>query len=405
MIWMTLVSFRRNLRKYSLAILSLALAVLVSCLGLSGLDLLQRATLRPLTFVAGGQVMLIDQRTNLRPAGSRFYPDPLEIKPFPAAWAQDVLSGLPKADEALLTLVAPFMRYSSNKTSSYYLAGRNQLPTSLSGLRLIKGQHLQVDDVESMIVPGFETANSGGTFLYGFYGMEPEKAYPLSIPRVRQTGELLDWDVAAGTQWQYTVDGIYDQGDALYPLLWTDLPSLQEQVGGDEPVSWVGVACAPGQEAAVKASIEAEIQKRELPLSVFSLRDLGAMLIGDFDRFEQMASYYAPVMLFVAVQIVLVNSVALILTRRKELALLRTIGLNRIQIQLMLVAECFCTALAGGLLGTLLASMLSLGISQNPTVSLIPLWLTLLTTTIVGSVATLIMARGKLSQALRNPLG
>ena len=164
-------------------------------------------------------------------------------------------------------------------------------------------------------------------------------------------------------------------------------------------------AYAPGQEAAVKDSIEAEIQKRELPLSVFSLRDLGAMLIGDFERFEQMASYYAPVMLFVAVQIVLVNSVALILTRRKELALLRTIGLNRIQIQLMLVAECFCTALAGGMLGTLIASMLSLGMSQNPSVSLVPLWLTLLTTTIIGSVATLIMARGKLSHALRNPLG
>jgi len=402
---MTLVSFHRNLRKYSLGILSLALAVLVSCLGLSGLDLLQRATLRPLTFVAGGQVMLIDQRTNLRPVGSRFYPDPLEIKPFPASWARDALSGLPGADEALLTLVAPFMRYSGNKTSSYYLAGRNQLPTSLSSLRLIKGQRLQIDNVESMIVPGFETANSGGTFMYGFYGMEPEKSYPLVLPRVRETGDLLDWDVAAGTQWQYTVDGIYDQGDALYPLLWTDLPSLQDKVGGDDPVSWVGVACAPGQEAAVKDSIEAEIQKRELPLSVFSLRDLGAMLIGDFERFEQMASYYAPVMLFVAVQIVLVNSVALILTRRKELALLRTIGLNRVQIQLMLVAECFCTALAGGVLGTLIASMLSLGMSQNPSVSLVPLWLTLLTTTIIGSVATLIMARGKLSHALRNPLG
>lgn len=59
MIWITWTTFRRSLRTYALAIVSLALAVLVSCLGLSGLQLLQQATLQPLTFIGGGQIIIL----------------------------------------------------------------------------------------------------------------------------------------------------------------------------------------------------------------------------------------------------------------------------------------------------------------------------------------------------------
>lgn len=401
---MTVVSFRRNLRKYSLAVLSLALAVTVSCLGLSGVELLQRSTLKPLTFIAGGQVMLIDSRTNLRPAGSRLYADPLEIKPYPEQWAETVLGEAGVRTEAVSSLVAPFMRYAGRETTAFYVAARDHLPESLSGLRMIRRDLPSADmPPDQMVIPGYEWTSS---LVTAWYRMELDQVYPLTIPKVMPVGQQgYDWDVAAGEPYQYTVSGIYDQESVLYPLFWTTIGSLRSQVGEGDYVSWVGIDCRPEQMDSLKAALEVAVAKHGLPLRVFSLLDLGQMLIGDFERFEQMADYYSPVMLFVAVQIVLVNAVALAMTRRKELTLLRTIGLSQWQIQLMFVGECIATSIAGGLLGTGMASVVALVISQSPLVSLTPFAITLVTTSLVSVVMTAILTGGSLSKTLRNPLG
>lgn len=406
MIWMTIVSFRRNLRKYSLAILSLALAVTVSCLGLSGLELLQRSTTQPITFLAGGQIMIIDERTNMRPAGSRLYADPLEIKPFPMQQAEEVLQGIQNNMQTIQTLVAPFMRYKDAEISTFYLAARNELPASLSSLSILEGQSLLANDsAQKMIIPGAEYISASRTYISAWYRMETDTVYPLNIPQTTRISESHDWDIATARQYDYTVSGIYDQRNSLYPLFWTNFELLQSQVGGPRLVSWVGVPCADDQIAALKSQIEAEITDRNLPLRVLSLRDLGEMLIGDYEKFAKMADYYTPVMLFVAIQIVLVNAIAIVMTRRKELALLRTIGFSLLQIQTMFVLECFFTALSGALLGTGLATLIALGLSKSPIVSYAPFMLTLFTTTLVSFVVTLIIGKGSLSQTLRNPAG
>ena len=405
MVWMTLVSFRRNLRKYSLAILSLALAVTVSCLGLSGLELLQRSTTQPLAFLAGGQIMIIDERTNLRPAGSRLYADPLEIKPFSLQLVEGILGDTPSRAQAIHTLVAPFMRYGEADASAFYLAGRNQLPRSISALSFLEGRSLSEGQEMRMIIPGAEYVSPSRTFITGWFRMETDNTYPLTIPHTMQINDAYDWDIAAAAEHNYTVNGIYDQGDSLYPLFWTDIELLQSQVGGPSLVSWVGVPCADAHIASLKSELETKIADGNLPLRALSLRDLGEMLIGDFEKFEKMADYYTPVMLFVAVQIVLVNAVAIVMTRRKELALLRTIGFSLVQIQAMFVLECFFTALCGALLGTGLASFVALGLAKSPVVSYVPLVLTIGTTTLISLVATLIIGRGSLSQTLRNPAG
>lgn len=405
MVWMTLVSLRRNLRKYSLAILSLALAVTVSCLGLSGLELLQRSTIQPLAFLAGGQIMIIDERTNLRPAGSRLYADPLEIKPFPLRLAEEVLKDAPNHGEVIHTLVAPFMRYGEADATAFYLAGRNRLPSSISAVSFLEGQSLREGQKLTMIIPGAEYVSTSRTFITGWYRMETEKTYPLIIPYTMQIKDAYDWDISSVAEYNYTVNGIYDQGNSLYPLFWTNIEPLQMQVGGGSLVSWVGVPCTQAQIASLKSELETKISERNLPLRALSLRDLGEMLIGDFEKFERMADYYTPVMLFVAVQIVLVNAVAIVMTRRKELALLRTIGFSLVQIQAMFVLECFFTALFGALLGTGLASIVALGLAKSPVVSSLPLVLTIGTTTLISLVATLIIGRGSLSQTLRNPAG
>jgi len=404
MIWMTFVSFRRNIQKYALSIISLALAVAVSCLGLSGLDLLWRATLQPLTFICGGQVMIIDARTNLRPAGSRVYADPLEIKPYPSLWAEELLSQVLNKSDAVRTLVVPFLRYSGDETTAFYLAARDDLPRSLSELPLLEGVRLQPGGGDSQLfVPGALYTGPSSSYVLGWYRMVPGETHTLTVPQVMDLGRSYEWDLASSVSLRYTVSGIYQENATLYPLFWTTLPALQQRVGGEQPISWVGVSSASDQMDSLKAILEAEIERRNLPLQVLTIVDLGRMLIGDFEKFEQMADYYAPVMLLVAVQIVLVNAVALALTRRKELALLRTIGFSLRQIQLMFVTECIFSALVGGLLGTALASGLALGMAKNASVSYTPFILTLITTTVVSSITTLVLTRGSLSQVLRNP--
>lgn len=404
MLWMSGVSFRGNLRKYSLAMLSLALAVTVSCLGLSGLDLLQRSTLEPLTFIAGGQIMIVDARTNLRPAGARLYADPLEIKPFSADQVVDAVTAAVGQTQAVQTLVAPFMRYGSPDASAFYLAARDGLPQSLSSLQLLEGEHLQPDGASGqMLIGGREYVSTSRVYISAWDRLKWGDTSKLTIPVVRELASGYDWNVAAAVQHPYSVAGIYDDRETLYPLLWTNLPLLQRQVGGERPVSWIGIPCSPDQMEDMKSQLEREIGQRGLALRVLTLRDLGEMLIGDFQKFEQMADYYAPVMLLVAVQIVLVNAVALAMSRRKELALLRTIGFSLRQIQLMFVSECFLTAAAGGLIGTGLAGGLALTMTKNPAVSVTPFVISVITTTIVSSVTTLILTGGSLSQTLRNP--
>lgn len=400
MLWMTFVSFRRNLQKYSLAIISLSLAVAVSCVGLSGLDMLYRTTLAPLTFVCGGQIMIIDARTNLRPAGARVYADPLEIKPYPFMWAQELVTQVLGKDDTVQTLVAPFMRYSGTETTTFYLAARDNLPKSLSGLPLLLGERLESEGADfALLVPGKVYTGVSSSYVMGYYRMLPGQTQVLTVPRIMDVGETYDWDLASSEGHEYLVKGVYDEPSTLYPLFWTTLASLQQRVKGEQPVSWVGIPCASDQMDSLKAKLEAEITERGLPLRVLTVIDLGRMLIGDFEKFEKMADYYSPVMLFVAIQIVLVNAVAIALTRRKEMALLRTIGFSLRQIQIMFVSECFFSALVGGLLGTAMA----VGMTQGGSVSYTPFILTLTTTTIVSSVTMIVLTSGSLSQTLRNP--
>src|SRR5450830_58378 len=108
MLWMTIVSFRRNFRKYSLAMLGLTLAVLVSCLGISGLSILQQSALQPLKFIGGENVIIADDRTTLKTSSKMVYADPLMIKPFSADLVTTLLHEASPNAKTKYTLIAPY---------------------------------------------------------------------------------------------------------------------------------------------------------------------------------------------------------------------------------------------------------------------------------------------------------
>ncbi|MCE5196244.1 MAG: hypothetical protein LLG09_03845 [Negativicutes bacterium] len=114
MLWMTIVSLRRNRNKYMLAILGLALAVLVSCLGLSGMSILQRATLQPLSLMAGGQVMIMDKRTQFKTYSQMLIAEALDIKPFRVNLGEKSLNEATVDGEFIYTLIAPYRHLYNN---------------------------------------------------------------------------------------------------------------------------------------------------------------------------------------------------------------------------------------------------------------------------------------------------
>lgn len=401
MVWLTTVSFRRNLSKYLLAIVGLSLAITVSCLGLSGLDVLWQFTLRPLSFIGGGQVLIMDNRMSMRPLGSRLHAEAEEIKPFPSHWADEVISEIPGSDKAVRTLVVPFLWYTQEELDIAYLAGRDGLPDSLSDLRLLQGDAIRPDTVETqLLMPG--TRWSQG-LVQSWFGQSVGARPSLALPEATNIGGAYEWDLASTSDHSFALLGIYDGSASLYPVVWTTLSGLQSRVGAEELVSWVGIPCESDEMDALKARLEERIRERGLPMKVLTIMDLGRMLIGDFERFERMSKYYAPVMLFVAIQIVLVNAIALAMARRKDLALLRTIGVSLRQVQVMFVLECILSALSGGLVGTGLSALLSFALAKSAALNLVPFALTLATTTVVSAVATAVLTRGSLSQVLRNP--
>lgn len=405
MFWMTVVSFRRNFNKYSLAIISLALAVLVSCLGLSGLSVLQRATLQPLIFIGGGQIIIADARTELQTSAQMVYADPLKIKPFPAAQAEQVAAAVLPRATAQSTLIAPYLYGRGDKLSWIYVGGRDNPSRSLSQLQIVDGSMIQEGGrLPSVLMAGDpRQINKLGDQL-AWDGATVGQTRSMMIPPILTVGQKYDWSVPQAVQHNYRVAGIYNAPATLYWVEWTDLTDLQEKVGGDRPISWLGIDAPLTQLNELKQQLEDEIAQRELPLQVMTIYDMGSLLIGDFERFEKMADYYAPVMLFVAIMIVLVNAIALTLSRRKELALLRTIGFSLGQIQVMFIVECIITALCAGLIGTGLAALTTWSLSRDGGVSWLPFLIAVVATTLVGSVTTLILTSGSLSKTLRNPL-
>lgn len=405
MFWMTVVSFRRNLNKYSLAIISLALAVLVSCLGLSGLSVLQRATLQPLIFIGGGQIIIADARTELQTSAQMVYADPLKIKPFPAAQAEQVAAAVVPQAVIQPTLIAPYLFGRGDTLSWTYVGGRENPRSALSQLQIVDGSMIQEGGrLPSVLMAGDPRhINKLGERL-AWDGSTVGRTRNMSIPSVMTVNQQYDWSVPQATSRDYQVVGIYDAPQTLYWVEWTDITNLQQQIGGDRPISWLGIECPIQQMEEIKQLLEIEIAKQGLPLQVMTINDLGSLLIGDFERFEKMADYYAPVMLFVAIMIVLINAIALTMSRRRELALLRTIGFSLGQIQAMFIVECIITALCAGLLGTGMAALTTWTLSRDPGVSWLPFLIAVAATALVGSVTTLILTSGSLSKTLRNPL-
>lgn len=400
MLWMSIVSFRRNFRKYSLAMLGLTLAVLVSCLGISGLSILQQTALQPLKFIGGENVIIADARTVLATSANMVYANPLEIKPFSADLVTELLHEVTPHSDTIHTLIAPF-RYKNDIWA--YAGGRSNPENMLGGYIFPIGDNPIIESgLPGIWMAGSERNKEAGQQA-SWSGQLVGSIVQLEIPEIVEYENQYEWSIPDSISRLYQIQGIYDAAKTLYYIDWVELDALQDQVGGKKSVSWIGIESSIEQMEELKQKLIEKITELGLPLQVWTVYDLGRLLIGDFERFEKMAGYYVPVMLFVAILIVLVNAIALTLARRKELALLRIVGFSLFQIQAMFIIECVIIALLGGLLGTGVSAFISLKLSKDILVSWFPFSIAVGSTAIVSTVTTIMLTKGRLSNTLRNP--
>ncbi len=402
MLWMTFVSFRRNFRNYSLAIIGLALAVLVSCIGLSGLGMLQDYALVPLRFLFGENVIIVDERTEIKTSSTMIYADPLDIKPFSATPVNAFLEEVAPGVKQEKVLIAPYRM----RDGWSYVAGR------IDPVENIKRYLYTADVTEGVFINNYgkiylatdqRFKNNNGEIRSPLLHLGAGDYMDLTVPTISNEKAGYDWYIPNLVKKQVQVQSLYDSSSVMYMVDWVELDTLQQLVGGDEPVSFISIECSLDEMDELKNTLMTRINEDNLPLQVWTIYDVGALLYGDFERFEVMADYYVPVMMFVSILIVLVNSIALTLSRRKELALLRIVGFSQIQIQMMFIAECIIIALLGGLLGTRIAGFISMQFTNSFSVSWLPFIIALISTAVVSTITTVLLTKGSLASTMRNP--
>jgi len=402
MFWITCVSFWRNKSKYALAMIGLTLAVLLSCLGLSALDMLKSATLKPLTFLVGGKILIADQRTEITTSVNMLYAEALNIKPYRSQLAEEIIEQVMPRTKMQYTLVAPYQFITRNNLPIWqYVFSRDNPAQSLSSLPILTGERIGNDEKrDSLLMAGPGITDS----TKAWDGSSANTSRIVSVPMLTDLDGFYDWNASKLVSKSYYVKGTHDFQKTLYCVEWTDIKVLQSHIGGDRPVSWISVECPIKQMAEFKGKLEQAILSSGAPLQVMTIYDLGSLLLGDFSRLENMTEYYVPVMLFVAVLIVMVNAIALTMSRKKELALMRVLGMSRREVQTSFLAECTLTSFIGGVLGTLCASGLGIVLAKDPSVSLIPFMISLIATAVVSGISMLVLANGSLSQTIRNPM-
>lgn len=403
MLWMTFVSFRRNLHNYSLAIIGLALAVLVSCIGLSGLGMLQDFALVPLRFLFGENVIIADARTEIKTTSTMIYADPLDIKPFSATLVNSFLEEVAPGTKLEKVLIAPYRM----RDGWSYVAGRMNPDENIR-------KYIYSSDVtEGVFSDSYEKIylatdqrfkNNNGEISSPLLYLGAGDYMNLTVPTITTEKNGYDWSIPNLAKKQVQVQSLYDSSSVMYMVDWVKLDVLQQLVGGNEPVSFISVECPLNKMDELKNTLVTRMEEKNFPLQVWTIYDVGELLYGDFERFEVMADYYVPVMMFVSVLIVLVNSIALTLSRRKELALMRIVGFSQIQIQMMFVAECIIIALLGGLLGTGIAGFISMQFTKTFSVNWLPYIIALVSTAVVSTITTILLTKGSLASIMRNPV-
>lgn len=396
MSWLIWTSFKRNWFRYWLAIVGLAAAVAVACVGISGAALMWQMSKYPLLQVVGGELMVLDERVEFfGSSGSVRSSNMFENMSFSMV-RESIENALP-GSQTTGTLIVMSMQHRGTQSTVRPIYGReDDTGIWIYGPTIMEGEPLKDVDYIAMEMllpaPRFGSASSD---------QGPGAVRPVLLA-VFDEDSTPSWDLAGGTRVNFTVVGTYKQpahGEAIVAL-----STLQALSGAHDKVTYIGVALEnPLMIEQGKQDLAAALAETHPELQVLSVNDLGDLMIADFAQLEQTSSFYTPVMILVSVIVVVVTALAMRQARKRELVLLRTIGLSASQVRSLFIVECTAVAVLGALVGVGLAIMLSSMLFSAYTINVLPAIAAILVTFVV-SVLMSGGAKGRaFTEMLRNP--
>jgi putative ABC transport system permease protein len=157
-----------------------------------------------------------------------------------------------------------------------------------------------------------------------------------------------------GSNW--TVVGEFESGDAYDSELWTDVNVARSTFGRNGSSSVLAALDGPGGLAKLKSALAADPR---LTVDVISQQDY---FNGQTKQFRQTIGFLAGVVTIImalgAVFAALNSMYAAVAARGKEIATLRAIGFGGLPVVLSVMIEALLLAVAGGILGAVLAYLL-----------------------------------------------
>lgn len=346
MLWLLVQSVRQNARKYWLAVVGVAASVLVSVIGISASQALWRMAQYPVSQMLGGELMILDQRVALAGSQGGVYAEIADVGHVDEEAGRSLVARVLPSARVTATLVVPCLV----RDNEFGVVQGRQDETGqwLYAPQIVAGRQLSPsDDGNALLVRG---RIGSAEALLG-------QQVILRLPRAIAHDGDITWSLADGESQTYSIEGVFGQ-PAPNGNMWTPLAPLQRQTGAIGTVTYIGVALSdPATLSDSVDQLRAEIARTGLPFQVMSSEDIGRLMIADFQSLESLAGYYTPAMCLVAVIIVLATGLALAANRRRELSLLRSIGLGVAAMRALFFWECLFVVLAGALLGTVAAAL------------------------------------------------
>jgi hypothetical protein len=389
LVWLLLQSARQNARKYWLAIIGVAAAVLVATLGISASQAVWRMAQYPILQVTGGDLIIADESLAFEATGPHIY----------ARGGMGIVTGA----EVNVLITRALGPAPTSQTLFLPALVDNRLMT-IQGRLDDTGSWLYMPRIESGVQ--LSPDGDGRALLTSAQRSKLPLGQTVTIRLARAVLRDGEWtmSLADGLPEAYTVTGTYGRPDPNGNP-WLPLQTVQRASGFGDHATYVGVRVAdPTGIDETARRLTAAITVADLPLQVITAREMAALMIADYARLESLSGYYIPAMCLIAVLIVVATGLVLATNRRRELSLLRSIGLSMAALRLLFIGECLAVVTIGAGAGMLLAALVTAQMFQYAVWNPLPA-LTVLGATVVLAVpgAFALFSRNGALRALRNP--
>lgn len=338
-------SYRRNLRSHVFFIIALALAITVCSLGLSGIRLMASLWRYPFMQDAGGHIVIRNETEGQD--RKEFVTTLLSLSRI----EEIVTTVFPEA-ELTATVEVPSLIWFpyDRKSVDDLLVGRGGgldtwylLPPPQDGTTLSPGNVNQ----QVFTLRGNHLENSP----------DPVEI-PVHIATYMKQGDQEAWQLVGAPEQLLTLIGTTSYPS--YPGLWGHLAVVQRLSGlPSDRVNRVGIAL-PGLAVQLDERVQQlrERLAKELPgVELVTVDDYALQqepsLVGLYD----VATRYTPILIGLALALVAATALALVQSRRRELALFRIIGMSQRQVHFLFAFECIASALLALIIALLLLVM------------------------------------------------